>query len=284
MAAAYRVDGSKKIRLSDIEAAQRGGMDKDEGRKRTDGLGVELSELADLLFYAGEHSLLVVLQGRDSSGKDGAIRRILTYSNVQSLRVEAFKVPSPEEMAHDFLWRIHSRVPARGHMALFNRSHYEDVLVPRVHKLLPEKVWRRRYDHINRFEDLLYDANTIILKFFLHITKEEQEERLLAREQETEKAWKLAVADWKEREFWDAYTEANEDALNHCSQPHAPWYVVPADHKWYRDLAIVEQLVETLRPYREVWLGKLEDIGKKSKAALEEYRALQSSGGPAKSG
>lgn len=284
MAAAYRVDGSKKVRLGDIEAAQRGGLDKDEGRKRTDALGVELSELADLLFYASEHSLLVVLQGRDSSGKDGAIRRILTYSNAQSLRVEAFKVPTGEELAHDFLWRIHSRVPGRGHVALFNRSHYEDVLVPRVHKLLPERVWRRRYDHINHFEDTLFDANTIILKFFLHITKEEQEERLLAREQATEKAWKLAVADWREREFWDAYTEANEDAINQCSQPHAPWYVVPADHKWYRDLAIVEQVVETLRPYREVWLAKLEEIGKRSKAELEEYRRRQAVAPPEKRG
>jgi len=273
MAAAYRVDGSKKIRLEEIEAAQKGGMDKDEGRRRTDALGAELSELADLLFYAGEHSLLVVLQGRDSSGKDGAIRRILTYSNVQSLRVEAFKVPNAEELAHDFLWRIHSRVPAQGHMSLFNRSHYEDVLVPRVHKLLPEKSWRRRYEYINHFEEMLYDANTIILKFFLHISKEEQEERLLAREQETEKAWKLAVRDWEEREHWDDYTVANEEVINQCSRPHAPWFVVPADHKWYRDLVIMEQLVETLRPYREVWLAKLGEIGKKAKAEIELYRA-----------
>ncbi|MGV3723832.1 MAG: PPK2 family polyphosphate kinase [Actinomycetota bacterium] len=273
MAAGYRVDGSKKIRLGDIEAAQKGGLDKEEGRRRTDALGAELSELADLLFYAGEHSLLVVLQGRDSSGKDGAIRRILTYSNVQSLRVEAFKVPNADELAHDFLWRIHSRVPGKGHMSLFNRSHYEDVLVPRVHKLLPEKAWRRRYEYINHFEEMLHDANTILLKFFLHISKEEQEERLLAREQETEKAWKLSVRDWEEREHWDAYTEANEDVINSCSRPHAPWIVVPADHKWYRDLVIMEQLVETLRPYREVWLGKLGEIGKRAKTELEAYRA-----------
>lgn len=272
MAAAYRVDGTKRVRLAEIESAQRGGMNKEEARRHTDAMGAELSELADLLFYAGEHALLVVLQGRDSSGKDGAIRRILTYSNVQSLRVEAFKVPNADELAHDFLWRIHRRVPGRGHMSLFNRSHYEDVLVPRVHKLLPEKAWRRRYDHINQFEEILYDANTIILKFFLHISKEEQEERLLAREQETEKAWKLSVHDWVEREHWDAYTEANEDVINYCSKPHAPWFVVPADHKWYRDFAIVEQLVQTLRPYREVWMDKLAEIGRKAKAELEVYR------------
>jgi PPK2 family polyphosphate:nucleotide phosphotransferase len=275
MAAAVRVDGRKKIRLEEIEPAQKGGMDKEEGRRRTDALGAELSELVDLLFYAGQHALLVILQGRDSSGKDGAIRRILAYSNVQSLRVEAFKVPTQEELAHDFLWRIHSRVPGRGHMALFNRSHYEDVLVPRVHRLLPEKVWRRRYDHINQFEEILHDADTIVLKFFLHISKEEQEERLLAREQETEKAWKLSVSDWEEREHWDEYTVANEDIINQCSRPHAPWFVVPANHKWYRDYAILEQLVDTLRPYREDWLGTLEEIGRKAKAELELYRVKQ---------
>ena len=272
MSGAYRVDGNKKIRLEEIDPSQKNGLDKESARRRTDELGVELAELADLLYYASDHSLLIILQGRDGGGKDGTIRRILTYCNVQSLRVEFFKVPSLEEYAHDFLWRVHSRTPGKGHVSIFNRSHYEDVLVPRVHNLMPESGWRKRYDHINHFEELLHDNDTILLKFFLHISKEEQEERLLAREQETEKAWKLAVADWKEREHWEAYTAANEDAINHCSKPHAPWHVVPADYKWYRDLVVIERIVEALRPFREDWMASLAETGKKARKELELYR------------
>ncbi|MCC2669901.1 MAG: UDP-galactose-lipid carrier transferase [Armatimonadetes bacterium] len=277
MPGAYRVDGTQRVRLDDIDPRQKNGLDKESARRRTDELGTELCELADLLFYASDHSLLILLQGRDSSGKDGTIRRILTYSNVQSLRVEFFKVPSLEEMAHDFLWRVHQRTPGRGHVTIFNRSHYEDVLVPRVHHLLPESVIRKRYDHINHFEELLHDNHTIVLKFFLHISKEEQEERLLDREKETEKAWKLAVADWREREYWDAYTTANEEAINHCSRPHSPWFIVPADQKWYRDLVVVEQIVETLRPFRDDWMASLAETGKKARKELEEYRRISES-------
>jgi PPK2 family polyphosphate:nucleotide phosphotransferase len=273
MGRAFRADGSRVVRLADFPPDDTGGVNKTKARELTNELGQELSELADLLYYAREHALLIVLQGRDTSGKDGTIRSILNYTNAQSVRVESFKEPTPEELSHDFLWRIHRRVPGRGYATLFNRSHYEDVLVARVHRLVPEPVWRRRYDHINRFEELLLDSKTLILKFFLHISPEEQEKRLLARERETEKAWKLSVGDWKERELWDDYTAAYEDALNYCGTSGAPWYVVRADHKWYRDLQVIEQIVETLRPYREEWLASLAETGRTARRELEEYRS-----------
>ncbi len=272
MSYAHRIDGSKKLRLKDVDPGETGGLSKEEGRLRADALGAELAELEDLLFFAGTHSLLIVLQGRDTAGKDGCIRRILDYSDVQSIRVESFKVPTEEELAHDFLWRVHQRAPRRGSLALFNRSHYEDVLVARVHGLVPEAVWKKRYAHITAFEELLLDSGTLLLKFMLHISKEEQEKRLLDREKETEKAWKLSAGDWKEREYWDAYTEAYEDALNRCGSARAPWFVVPADHKWYRDLAVLEQLVAALKPHREEWLASLRDRGEEAMREIRAYR------------
>lgn len=269
----HRIDGTHRVRLADLPADERGGLTKEEGQERLAKLGAEWEELEDLLFYAGQHSLLIVLQGRDTSGKDGTIRSLLTYSNASSVRVESFKVPTEEELAHDFLWRVHTRTPRQGFTTIFNRSHYEDVLVVRVHNLVPKEVWERRYDHINHFEELLRDSRTLILKFYLHISKKEQEERLLDREKETEKAWKLSAGDWKEREFWDDYTAAYEDALNRCARPHAPWYVVPADHKWFRNLAVMERLVDTLRPHREEWLRALEKIGEKALAEIRAYRS-----------
>jgi PPK2 family polyphosphate:nucleotide phosphotransferase len=272
MSYTHRIDGSKAIRLAQFDPDDTGGLKKEEALPRIDGLGSEWAELEDLLFYAGQHSLLIVLQGMDTSGKDGLIRKLLDYANVQSCRVEPFKVPTGEELTHDFLWRIHPRAPGRGSVAIFNRSHYEDVLIARVHNLVPEKVWRRRYTHINHFEELLVDNDTIVLKFFLHISKDEQQERLLAREEETEKAWKLSVGDWKEREFWDDYQAAYEDALNHCSTKQAPWDLVPANHKWFRNLAILERIVEALRPYRDTWMESLRERGDKAKAELREFR------------
>ncbi|MCC6728709.1 MAG: polyphosphate kinase 2 family protein [Chthonomonadales bacterium] len=273
MAHAIRIDEGEAVRLDRIEADATGGMDRAEAEKRTDELGAEMAELHDLLFYAGGHGLLVVLQGRDTSGKDGLIRALLRYVNAQSCRVVPFKVPTPEQTAHDFLWRVHVHTPGRGEIALFNRSHYEDVLVARVHGLVPERVWRPRYDHINHFESLLADADTIIAKFYLHISRGEQEERLRKREQDTTKAWKLSAQDWRERELWDRYTEAYEEALSRCSTARAPWHIVPADRKWFRNLAVTEALVRLLRPYRPIWMERLEAIGRTAKRDLEEYRS-----------
>jgi PPK2 family polyphosphate:nucleotide phosphotransferase len=273
MAYAIKIKGGEQTDLSGIDADADGGLEKEIGRQRFDDLGAELGELQELLYAARRHSVLIVLQGRDTSGKDGAIRSVFDCVNPSGVRVEAFDVPTADELAHDFLWRCHKATPARGMMAVFNRSHYEDVLVVRVHQLAPEERWRKRYDHINHWEKLLADEDTIIVKFFLHISKDEQEQRLLDREAEVEKAWKLAVGDWKEREHWDHYTAAYQDVLDRCSHDHAPWYVVPANRKWFRNLAIAETLVETLRPYRELWLAYLTEMGDEARQELKAYRA-----------
>src|SRR5262245_43494968 len=259
---ARRLDGSRRIRLDDVDPADTQGIEKDDGVDRLDKLGRELSELENLLTYAGTHALLVVLQGRDASGKDGAIRKILEFSNIQQSYVQPFKVPTVEERAHDFLWRVHKAVPARGHMVLFNRSHYEDVLAARVHRIVPEAVWKGRFAHINAFERLLTDADVILLKFYLHISADEQYARLRAREKDPRTAWKLNPEDWREMPLWDEFTEAYEDVLARCSTPGAPWYLVPADKKWFRNLAVMERLVLALRPYRKIWLETLKHMGK----------------------
>jgi PPK2 family polyphosphate:nucleotide phosphotransferase len=272
MSLAHRLTPGQKVKLPDFDPDEKGGLNKAEARERLEKLGGRMAELQELLFAARQNSLLIVLQGRDTSGKDGTIRRILDFVNVQSSRVAPFKVPTETELAHDFLWRIHGATPGKGEITIFNRSHYEDVLVVRVHELVPEKVWQRRYDHINAFEELLTDAGTIVLKFYLHISKEEQEERLRTREKEPEKSWKLSVTDWKERELWDDYTKAYEDALTKCNTKDAPWRIVPANHKWFRDLAIFEAVVETLEPYEKCWRESLKELGQRQRKALDEYR------------
>jgi PPK2 family polyphosphate:nucleotide phosphotransferase len=269
---ALTIDGSKKVHLDDVDPADTAGIEKEEGLERVEKLGRELSELENLLTYAGTHALLVVLQGRDASGKDGSIRKILEFTNVQNAYVHPFKVPTEDERAHDFLWRVHKAVPRRGYMALFNRSHYEDVLAARVHRLVPEQVWKSRYAQINAFEQLVGDADVITLKFCLHISRDEQYKRLLAREKDPRTAWKLNPEDWRELPLWDEMTEAYDDALNRCASREAPWYLVPADKKWFRNLAVMERLVLALRPYRKVWLATLKEMGK---SALKEIRALR---------
>ncbi len=269
---ALKLDGSRRIRLDDIDPADTGRVDKDEAHERIARLGDELAELENLLTYAGTHALLVVLQGRDASGKDGSIRKILEYTNVQNAYVKPFKVPTEEERAHDFLWRVHAAVPRQGYMALFNRSHYEDVLAARVHRLVPEHVWRARYEQINAFEQLLLDANVIVLKFCLHISRDEQYDRLRAREKDPRTAWKLNPEDWREIPLWDEMSVAYEDLLSRCATRQAPWYLVPADKKWFRNLAVMERLVLTLRPYRKVWLETLRKMGT---SAMKEIRALR---------
>lgn len=269
---AIRVKPGDKVDLSKIEADFDDGLDRDAGEAKADELGKELTDLQEIQFAAGQTPLLIVLQGRDTSGKDGTIRHLLNYMNAQGTRVAPFKVPTPIELSHDYLWRVHAQTPGKGETVIFNRSHYEDVLVVRVHDLVPEEVWKRRYGHINDWEKLLTDCGTRVLKFFLHISKDEQEQRLLEREQEVEKAWKLSVGDWKEREYWDAYTRAYEDALSRCSTDEAPWHIIPADKKWFRNLAITEVIVEALREGHDGWMTKLGDIGEKAKADLALYR------------
>lgn len=272
---AHKVAPGARVRLYDIDPDTNGGLTKEEGRARFAELNAELDAMQEELYAAGTHAPLLILQGMDTAGKDGAIRNVMLNLNPQGCRVELFKVPTEEELAHDFLWRVHKVVPRKGMVGVFNRSHYEDVLVVRVHSLVPEPVWRARYDQINAFERLLADTGTIIVKCFLHISKEEQEKRLLAREEDVTKAWKLSAGDWRERAFWDDYMAAYEEALTRCSTDYAPWYIIPANRKWYRDLAISEALVETLRPYRDDWRRTLDAMSRARRAELEAFRAEQ---------
>lgn len=269
---AWIVEPGTKVNLGQFDPDHDGGMDKSEGKALLEVLSNEIDELQELMFAARMTGLLVVFQARDTGGKDGAINRVLEYTNVQSVHVASFKTPTEDERAHDFLWRIHPHTPAKGGISLFNRSHYEDVIAVRVHKLLPKEVWKARYDTINSFERLLTDSNTVVVKIYLHITKDEQKKRLLAREEDPMKAWKLNVGDWKEREFWDETTEAYEDALAKCSTKNAPWRIVAANHKWFRDLAVAEAIRDALAPHREEWQARLDEIGKEAKEELRTYR------------
>ena len=266
------VKPDSKVHLDDINPSKTDGLSKEEAQEKTAKLGEKLRNLQELHFAAGENPLLLVLQGSDTSGKDGTIRNIMQYMNPQSTRVAAFKGPTPIELAHDFLWRIHLQTPAKGETVIFNRSHYEDVLVTRVHDYISKDVWKKRYETINEFEDSLIKSGTIIVKFFLYITKDEQEKRLLERQNDPTKAWKLSVGDWKERELWDDYIEAYEDALSKCSTKQAPWNIVPANEKWFRDLAVIEAVHDALKPYEDDWRKKLDLIGVKAKAEIAAYK------------
>lgn len=262
-----------KMNLSGYDPGDARGLDRADAEAQLAKLAAEFAEAQDLLYGAAHQSLLIVLQGMDTSGKDGAIKHVMAPINPQGCGVAAFKAPTAVELAHDFLWRVHPYAPAKGMIGIFNRSHYEDVLIARVHNLVPKVVWRARYDAINQFERQLAESDTIILKFFLHISKEEQEERLRAREGDPTKAWKLAVADWEERAHWDDYQEAYEDALAKCSTEYAPWYIVPANRKWYRNLAITEAILDAVRPHVGTWRAALEARGKIQLEALREMRA-----------
>lgn len=267
-----RVPADSRVKLLDRNASQTFGLTREDVAAALPDLRTELADLQELLYAAGTHSVLVVLQGMDTSGKDGTIRNVMEPVNPIGVTVTPFKVPTKKELAHDFLWRVHRETPPLGMLGIFNRSHYEDVLIVRVHGLAPPAVWRKRYRHIVEFERVLTDSNTILLKFFLHISKAEQEERLLDREADVNKAWKLAVGDWKEREHWRDYIRAYEDALSETSTSHAPWHVIPADRKWLRDHVVSRAIIETLRPYRKGWTVKLEKIGESAKLELDAFR------------
>ena len=207
----------------------------------------KMEQLQYLMYAENKHSLLIVLQGLDAAGKDGVVRHVLTGMNPSGCVASNFKQPTAKELAHDFLWRVHPHVPAKGSVAIFNRSHYEDVLVVRVHGLVPEKVWSKRYDEINDFEKLIAaQNNTTILKFFLHISMQEQLARFAKRLEDPARRWKISESDYKEREYWNDYTEAFEDALTKTSTEHAPWFVIPSNHKWFRDLAVSQIIARTM--------------------------------------
>jgi PPK2 family polyphosphate:nucleotide phosphotransferase len=243
----YRVKPGQNIDLETIDAAAKPpGLDRKQAQREFASLAEKLRDLQHLMYAEGKSSLLIVLQGRDAAGKDGTIRQVFGPMNPQGCRVTSFKVPSKEEMAHDFLWRCHKVAPRRGQVAIFNRSHYEDVLVVRVHDLVPKSVWSKRYDHINAFERLVADNGTMILKFYLHIDREEQLERFGKRIDNPKKNWKISEADYSERPHWDSYTRAFEDALSKCSTDPAPWFVIPANRKWFRNLVIAEIVADAM--------------------------------------
>ena len=244
--AALRVAPGTRVNLAKVDPGDTHGIDKVGGGALVDGLLDRLTGLQERLWAEQERSVLVVLQGIDAAGKDGTIRKVMTAFNPQGCPVSSFKVPSSEELAHDYLWRIHKRVPGKGEIGIFNRSHYEDVLVVRVHDLVPKNVWRARYDQIVAFEDHLTANGTTVVKFFLYIDKDEQRERFQARYDDPTKHWKFALGDLEERKRWNDYIAAYEDALSKTSTKSAPWYVIPANHKWFRNVAVASILEATL--------------------------------------
>ena len=244
----YLVQPGKKLKLNKLKTDDTGDFDdKEDAAAATQKNLEKLDELQELLYAEAKHAVLIVFQAMDGGGKDGAIEHVFSGVNPQGCQVTSFKVPTSLELAHDFLWRIHDAAPRKGMIGIFNRSHYESVLVERVHELVPEKTWKDRYDHINNFERLLADEGTMIIKFFLHISKDEQKRRMEARLEDKAKNWKFNVGDLKERDLWDDYMDAYEDALEKCSTEDAPWYVVPADKKWYRNWVVSDTIVRTLQ-------------------------------------
>ena len=244
----HRIEPDGSLKLKSVKTKTKGPFkDKDDAKAFTADKIEKIQELQYRLFVEDKQSILIVLQAPDAAGKDGLIRKVLGRMNPQGCRTYPFKVPSKEELSHDFLWRIHKCTPAKGMVSIFNRSHYEDVLVVRVEDIVPEKVWSKRYEIINQFERNLALSGTRILKFYLHISLEEQLERFGKRLENPEKHWKLNPGDYAARDKWDAYREAYQDAMAKCSTKYAPWYVIPADHKWYRDASVAAILHETLK-------------------------------------
>jgi PPK2 family polyphosphate:nucleotide phosphotransferase len=248
----YRVAPGAKVNLAkyDPQDSHAFSKDKKAAHKALEDFDQELDALQELLYAGHKHKILIVLEGMDTSGKDGVIRHVFRGVNPQGVKVSSFKQPTAQELDHDFLWRIHPGVPGKGEIVIFNRSHYEDILVARVHGLVPEKIIENRYDNINNFEKMLVDEGATILKFFLHISKDEQKERLEERLRDKSKHWKFSASDVKERKFWDAYIKAYELALSHTSTTYAPWYVVPANKKWYRNLVTASVIVDTLKGFK----------------------------------
>lgn len=259
----YRIKAGQALNLSGYPTLPEkiGDEFKEETKRMSAKLGLKLADLQDLLFAQRKHRLLVILQGLDTAGKDGSIRNVFASVSPEGLRVVAFKAPTQPELERDYLWRVHDKVPGNGEIVVFNRSHYEDVLVARVRGLVPEKVWRRRFRHLAEFERMLADEGTLILKFFLHISKDEQKKRLEQRLAQKSKNWKWDPSDLLDRGYWDEYWKAYEEALSKTSTDEAPWYVVPADKKWWRDYCISETLVAALEDLKMEYPKPKVDVG-----------------------
>ncbi|HLY13343.1 MAG TPA: polyphosphate kinase 2 family protein [Candidatus Limnocylindrales bacterium] len=248
-----RIEPGSKVRLGRIDPAETHGHTKQDSDKELAAGLIRLSGLQDRLWAEAKHPVLVVLQGIDAAGKDGTVHHVMSAFNPQGCPVTDFKVPSALELSHDYLWRIHQHAPGKGEIAIFNRSHYEDVLVVRVHELVPKMVWKKRYDQINDWERMLVDEGTTVVKFFLLIDKEEQRRRFQDRYDDPTKRWKFKMGDLAERALWDSYMAAFEEALNRCSTAAAPWYVIPANRNWFRNLAVAEILGDVLDDLKPVY-------------------------------
>jgi PPK2 family polyphosphate:nucleotide phosphotransferase len=244
----YLVKQNNKVKLSDWDPDDTSEFDgtKKEGITALKKLNEKLNVLQEMLYAEHKHKILIILQAMDTGGKDGTIRSVFEGVNPQGVKVASFKVPTPEELDHDYLWRVHPQAPGKGEIVIFNRSHYEDLLVVRVHDLAPQKVWKKRFQHINEFERMMKDEGTTILKFYLNISQDEQKQRLLERISTPEKRWKFNPGDLEERKLWKDYMEAYQDVLSKTSKPWAPWYIVPSNRNWYRNLVISSILVDTL--------------------------------------
>jgi PPK2 family polyphosphate:nucleotide phosphotransferase len=247
MSKRHRIEDGSHFKIRDIDPDDTGDFkSREECEEATRADLAELADLQEKLYVDNRFALLVVLQSIDTGGKDGTVKHVFRGLNPSGCQVTSFKKPTPEELDHDFLWRINLKLPAKGDIGIFNRSHYEDVLIVRVHELVPKKIWQGRYEHINMFEKLLTEENTIIVKFFLNISKDEQKKRLEERLEDKKKTWKFDPNDLNERKYWDDYLDAYQDMIRKCSHPWAPWYVVPANKKWYRNYVVANALVKTL--------------------------------------
>ena len=251
-----------RIRLKEFDPAFCGGLEKEKAKARTTRDGERIGELQQLLYANSDQAVLLLFQGMDASGKDGSVRSVLRYVSPAGIETANFKVPSAEERAHDFLWRVHKVVPRYGNIGVFNRSHYEAVLAERVLKLASKKVWSRRYDQIVDFEQMLAENRVLLLKFYLHISKGEQAERLQERLTDPRKSWKFSHADLKTRQQWADYIQAYEDMLNATSHKAAPWHLIPADRNWYRDYVIADTVVRAMEGLRMKWPKPTEDLSK----------------------
>jgi PPK2 family polyphosphate:nucleotide phosphotransferase len=243
---ALRVRPGTRVDLSEVDPGDAHGQTKDGASAELEKGLARLTDLQDRLWAEGKQRVLVVLQGIDAAGKDGTLRHVMGAFNPQGCPVTPFKVPTSDELAHDYLWRVHRRVPGNGEIGIFNRSHYEDVLVVRVHDIVPKAIWSRRYEQINAFERILADEGTTIVKFFLYIDRDEQRERFQARLDDPTKRWKFRLGDLEERKHWDEYIAAYEDVLSRCSTTEAPWYVIPSNRKWFRNIAVADILADTI--------------------------------------
>lgn len=243
----------QKIRLKDFDPAHTAGLDKEETKPKTALLARRIGELQEYLYAHSDHAALLLFQGMDASGKDGAVRSVLESVNPAGVETANFKAPSIEERAHDYLWRVHQRMPRYGHIGVFNRSHYEAVLAERVLKIVPTETWEQRYQQIVDFEKMLAANNVVILKFYLHISKKEQADRFKSRLKDAHKNWKFSEEDLASRKSWSEYMRAYEDMLNKTSHPAAPWHVVPADHKWFRNYVIADAVVTALEKLPKTW-------------------------------